>query len=129
MKKICKIASTNRIKKSKKKQLSIVNCQLSFFLAILLTSCTQDNVLVINTNESTVHRVNFIETAHSANADSLYHRFNILNIRTDNKELIGDIKFDEIETVTSDTPLDVEGIRRLPTSGGTVPDNCRFAAG
>ena len=92
-------------------------------LAVFLAACTQNEVLVINTNESTVHRINFIETAHSPNVDSLYHRFNILNIHTGNKELIGDIKPDEIETVTSDTPFEVEGIRRLPQSGGTIPEN------
>jgi len=92
-------------------------------LAVFLAACTQNEVLVINTNESAVHRINFIETAYSPNADSLYHRFNILNVRTQNKELIGDIKPDEIETVTTDTPFEVEGIRRLPLSGGTIPEN------
>ena len=94
-------------------------CKIVF--AVLLTACTQNNVLVIDSNESAVHRINYIETAHSPNADSLYHRFNILNKQTGNKELIGDIKPDEIETVTSDNPLTVEGIRRLPLSGGTIP--------
>ena len=95
--------------------------QLLILLTLFFVACTQD--IVINTNESTVHRVNFIETAHSPTADSLYHRFNVMNLRTNNKELIGDIKPDEIDVVSSDTPFTVEGIRRLPSSGGTVPTN------
>ena len=98
-----------------------------FFLFSILffcfVACVQNNQLVINTNESTARRVNFIETVHSVNADSIMHRFNIMNTRTNNKELIGDIKTDEIETVTTDNPLTVDGIRRLPTSGGTIPPN------
>jgi hypothetical protein len=99
------------------------NSQFSILLLFLIVACTQDNVLVINTNGSSDRRINFIETAYSPTVDSLYHRFNILNTRTDNKELIGDVKPDEIETVSSDASLTVEGIRRLPASGGTVPEN------
>ena len=101
--------------------------RMKYFLLIvsvfLLTACTQADLLVINTNESTVHRINFIETVHSPNADSIYHRFNVLNTRTDNKEMIGDIKKDEFEAVTSDKSITAEEIRKLPLSGGTIPEN------
>ena len=89
---------------------------------LFLTACTQAN-LTNNTNESTIQQINFIETAYSPNADSIYHRFNILNTRTDNKELIGDIKTDEFEMVTTDKPITADGIRKLPMSGGTIPEN------
>ena len=112
----------HKIKKNLKKFLkfSIFNFQFSI---LLFSACTQNNVVVVSTNESSNYGVNFIETAHSPNADSIYHRFNILNLRTNNKELIGDIKPAEIEVVTTDNPFTVEGIRRLPTSGGTIPSN------
>jgi len=89
---------------------------LLIVLAAFVMACTPDKLLVLNTNELATHRINFIETAHSTNADSLYHRFNIIKTRTDNKELIGDIKPDEFEAATSDAPTTVEGIRRLPLS-------------
>ena len=92
-------------------------------LAVILVACTQNDVLVLDTKESTVHRINFIETVHSPFADSIYHRFNILNINTGIKELIGDIKTSEVDIVTTDNPLTVEGIRRLPNAGGSIPPN------
>ena len=92
-------------------------------LTTLLVACSQDNQLVINTNDSIVHSVNFIETVYSKSADSLFHRFNIMNHRTTNKAMIGDIKMDEFETVTSDKSVTVDCIRRLPMSGGSIPTN------
>jgi hypothetical protein len=92
-------------------------------LAVILVACSQNDVLVLDSKESTVHRMNFIETVYSPFADSIYHRFNILNIKTNNKELIGDVKPSEVEMVTTDNPLTLEGIRRLPLAGGTIPPN------
>ena len=100
----------------------------NYFLILLttlsLSACTQGNVLVFNTNESDSQYINFIETAHSPNADSIYHRFNIINSHTNSKELIGDINIADIEMVSTDNPFTVEGIKRLPTlGGGTIPSN------
>ena len=97
---------------------------LILLTALSLFACTRGDVLVFNTNESDSQYINFIETAHSPNADSIYHRFNIIDARTNSKELIGDINLSDIEIVSTDNPFTVEGIKRLPTlGGGTIPSN------
>jgi len=97
------------------------------FLIILITAaalvaCTQNKPLGVYP-ESSTYGIDFIETAHSANADSLYHRFNVVNKQTNNKELIGDIRLNEIETESRDKDITVEGIRRMPLSLGIIPEN------
>jgi hypothetical protein len=96
---------------------------LIFFIAAALVACTQHSPLVVYTNESSTYGLDFLETAYSPNADSIYHRFNIVNKHTHQKELIGDIKPAEIETASSDKDIAVEGIRRLPMSLGVIPEN------
>ena len=117
-----------RIKNKKLKknncQLSIVNCQLLILLvASFFVACTQDNLVDFDRNESSGYELNFIETCYSSNADSIYHRFNILNKSTNNKEFLGDIRLNEIETVTTDSDITVEGIRKLLLSGGEIPSD------
>ena len=96
-----------------------------FFLivAVCLVACSPNKPLVVYSNESSAYGLDFIETAYSANADSLFHRFNVVNKNTHNKELIGDIKPTEIETVSNDKNVTVEGIRRMPLSLGVIPEN------
>ena len=94
---------------------------LIVLLATSLFACTQDNLSDFNKNESSAYKINFIETCYSSNADSIYHRFNILNNSTNNKEFLGDIKVTDIETATSDKDITVEGIRKLLHSGGSMP--------
>ena len=105
--------------------LSIINCQ--FVLMLLIASnfvaCTSNNLPDFNRNDSSSYELNFIETCYSSNADSIYHRFNILNNNTNSKEYLGEINLNEIETVTSDQGATAEGIRKLPFSGGTIPSD------
>ena len=106
-----------RIKKKNTRQLWML------LVASVFVACMQDNLVDFSRNDSSAYELNFIETCYSANADSIYHRFNFLNTNTNNKEYLGDIKLNEIETESTDKNMTVEGIRKLPLSGGTIPSD------
>ena len=96
------------------------NKLLILILATSLLACSQEN-LIINSNESS-YSINFIETLHSPNADSIYHQFNILNHKTGNKEFSDDINDSNIDKVLVDKNVTVGGIRKLSLSNGTIPE-------
>lgn len=95
---------------------------LIILFATLGFACSQENMYVVNHAESDYY-IDFVETYYSPAADSIYHRFNIINSKTNEKELLGEIKPAEIETVTSDKELTVGGIRMMDVKKGTVPEN------
>ena len=89
--------------------------------AVSLSACTNDRPFV-DYNESD-YNINFIETAHSRNIDSLYLKFNIINQKTNEKEFLDEIKPANIDTVIREKNLAVEGIRVLEQSKGNIPEN------
>ena len=130
MKKKCNTLPANRAKKSKFSTLNFPlwgrgswRCQLLILLSVFLFACTEDNLPDFNRNNASAYEINFIETAYSPSADTLYHRFNILNKNTNHKEYIGDIRLNEVEMVTNDQDVIIDGIRRLLIAGGTMPSD------
>ena len=114
----------NKMMKRNNYPLSIIHCQLVILLVTsCFVACTSNNLPDIDRNASSAYELNFIETCYSSNADSIYHRFNILNKNTNNKEFLGDIRLNDIEAVTSDKDITVEGVRRLLQSGGSIPSD------
>jgi len=95
---------------------------LSVIAVALLVACSPGKPLIVNSDESSAYTLQFIETAYNTNADSIYHRFNVVNKHTHEKELIGDIRPTEIETATGDKGIEAIGIRRLPMSLGVIPE-------
>ena len=97
------------------------NKLLIIIFATSLFACTKESQNV-DSNESS-YIVNFIETLHSPNADSIYHRFNILNHETNIKVFSDDINETNIDKVTGDRDFSVEGLKRLNLSKGNIPEN------
>ena len=97
------------------------NKLLIIIFATSLFACTKESPND-DRNESS-YSVNFIETLHSPNADSIYLRFNILNNETNIKEFSDDINETNIDKVTGDRDFSVEGLKRLSLSKGNIPEN------
>ena len=98
------------------------NNLLIIVFTIFLAACTQESLFVANTAESD-YRIDFVETCYSQKADSIYQRFNIINTKTGEKELLGDIQLTELKAVTNNKNVTVEGVRMMDLIKGKIPEN------
>ena len=99
------------------------NKLLIILFATFFLACKQESLIFVNSNDTSAYSIDFVETCFSPDIDSIYHRFNILNQKTNEKELPGDINSSEIEVVTTDKNITVDGVRRLNLTKGNIPEN------
>ena len=97
------------------------NILLIILLAALSQAFAQNSHAAVNDDNS--YSVNFIETLHSPNADSLYLRFNVLNNATNEKEFSDDLNESNIDNVDGGKDVIFEELRKLKLSQGTIPNN------